>query len=210
MHNAKRAKLVFLRATAIHRRRAMLSFFSAIPFLVISVATKQFDGDADEQGHVSTLCFFILIGGVVSHVPNLRPDGVEEGREPAEGGGGARSRQHHGRRERQQRREWRLVQALNQNVGVQRAPSWTGRSSVAEEATCLPTRRTSRPVSRSCAVLRKDQAKVLALFKEWDEDGDGTVSKREFRRAMPLLGLKAPREHLDALFDSAPISTARA
>ena len=31
------------------------------------------------------------------------------------------------------------------------------------------------------------------VFKEWDEDGDGTVSKKEFLRALPALGLQAPQ-----------------
>ena len=52
VRNAKRAKLG--RARRRSTGEAMLSFFSAIPFLVISVATKQFDGDADDLGFVST------------------------------------------------------------------------------------------------------------------------------------------------------------
>ena len=31
--------------------------------------------------------------------------------------------------------------------------------------------------------------RVIDLFREWDEDGDGTVSKKEFRKAVPMLGL---------------------
>ena len=43
---------------------------------------------------------------------------------------------------------------------------------------------------------------MIDLFREWDEDGDGTVSKKEFRVAMPLLGLKGiPIKAIDALFD---------
>ena len=43
--------------------------------------------------------------------------------------------------------------------------------------------------------------RVIDLFREWDEDGDGVVTKKEFRKAMPLLGFDAPREMVDQLFD---------
>ena len=42
---------------------------------------------------------------------------------------------------------------------------------------------------------------MIDLFREWDEDANGQVSKAEFRKAMPLLGLEAPPEAIDALFD---------
>jgi len=35
--------------------------------------------------------------------------------------------------------------------------------------------------------LVKNSVRVLDLFREWDEDGDGRVTKKEFRSAMPLL-----------------------
>ena len=44
--------------------------------------------------------------------------------------------------------------------------------------------------------------RVIDLFREWDEDASGSVSKREFRKAMPMLGLDVPAEDVDALFDS--------
>ena len=44
--------------------------------------------------------------------------------------------------------------------------------------------------------------RVIDLFREWDEDASGTVSKKEFRKAMPMLGLDVPAEDVDALFDS--------
>jgi len=50
--------------------------------------------------------------------------------------------------------------------------------------------------------LVANSMRVIDLFREWDEDGDGTVDRQEFRRAMPMLGLHAAREHIDALFDS--------
>ena len=51
-------------------------------------------------------------------------------------------------------------------------------------------------------ILIENAVRVIDLFKEWDEDGDGTVSKKEFRRAMPMLGLELPRQDVDALYDS--------
>ena len=50
--------------------------------------------------------------------------------------------------------------------------------------------------------LSKNAARVIDLFREWDEDKDGTVSKKEFRRAMPALGFDIPVKEIDALFDA--------
>ena len=51
-------------------------------------------------------------------------------------------------------------------------------------------------------ILSKNGVRVVDLFREWDEDGNGSVSKKEFRKAMPLLGFDAPRAQIDQLFDS--------
>ena len=40
------------------------------------------------------------------------------------------------------------------------------------------------------------------LFREWDSDGDGVVSLNEFMRAMPMLGIHAPRSEIQELFSS--------
>ena len=45
------------------------------------------------------------------------------------------------------------------------------------------------------------RAQVLDLFREWDTDGDGEVSRKEFHKAMPLLGLEVPKKDIDILFD---------
>jgi Ca2+-binding EF-hand superfamily protein len=51
-------------------------------------------------------------------------------------------------------------------------------------------------------VLKAHAAKVIAVFQSWELDGDGAISKREFRRAVqPLLNLPAGPEALDELFD---------
>eukprot|EP00966_Prymnesium_polylepis_P311465 7196242-Prymnesium_polylepis.1 len=49
--------------------------------------------------------------------------------------------------------------------------------------------------------LRKNAARVIDMFREWDVNNDGQVSKEEFRRAMPLLGLDVPTAEVDRLFD---------
>ena len=52
------------------------------------------------------------------------------------------------------------------------------------------------------SVLSSNAVRVIDLFREWDEDENGTVSKKEFRKAMPMLGLDVPVEDVDALFDT--------
>ena len=49
--------------------------------------------------------------------------------------------------------------------------------------------------------LAKNASKVMNLFKTWDIDGSGTIDKAEFRRAMRALGLQAPGEYIDLIFD---------
>ena len=51
-------------------------------------------------------------------------------------------------------------------------------------------------------VLQDNAVRVIDLFRQWDEDGDGTISKSEFARAVPALGIEAPEAVVDALFDS--------
>ena len=42
--------------------------------------------------------------------------------------------------------------------------------------------------------------RVLDLFRSWDADGDGAVSRAEFHRAMPALGLDVDKHVIDQLF----------
>ena len=51
------------------------------------------------------------------------------------------------------------------------------------------------------AALDKNLSRVIDLFREWDADDSGTVSKVEFRQVLPVLGLKVPEADADALFD---------
>ena len=50
--------------------------------------------------------------------------------------------------------------------------------------------------------LHANAAKVLDLFRSWDLNGDGTVTRGEFQKAMPLLGLEVPKPAIDELFSS--------
>ena len=50
--------------------------------------------------------------------------------------------------------------------------------------------------------LRTNHAKVLDLFRSWDTDGDGTITKKELRKAVASLGVAASTQAVDALFDS--------
>ena len=43
--------------------------------------------------------------------------------------------------------------------------------------------------------------RVLDLFREWDANGDGQISKKEFQKAMPLLGMDLPVKAINDLFD---------
>ena len=42
------------------------------------------------------------------------------------------------------------------------------------------------------SALTRNFGRVIDVFREWDEDDSGTIDRREFRRALPLLGI-----HLD-------------
>jgi len=51
--------------------------------------------------------------------------------------------------------------------------------------------------------LHQSLVRVVDLFHDWDEDGDGFVSLTEFRQVLPLIGLHdVPRDRIDALFRS--------
>jgi Ca2+-binding EF-hand superfamily protein len=51
--------------------------------------------------------------------------------------------------------------------------------------------------------LTANASRVMDLFRDWDMDGNGLISKAEFRKAIRLLaGSAIPREEIDGLFDS--------
>ena len=49
--------------------------------------------------------------------------------------------------------------------------------------------------------LAKTAVRVIDLFREWDDDGSGKVSRSEFHKAMPMLGFFVGKAEMDALFD---------
>jgi len=49
-------------------------------------------------------------------------------------------------------------------------------------------------------VLAANRVRIIDLFRSWDEDGDGLISKKEFGRAMGVLGFDAPKAAVDGLF----------
>ena len=50
--------------------------------------------------------------------------------------------------------------------------------------------------------LDKNAGRVIDLFRGWDTDGDGEVSRKEFHKAMPMLGFEATKKDINELFDS--------
>ena len=52
------------------------------------------------------------------------------------------------------------------------------------------------------AELSKNHARVLDLFRRWDDNFDGVIAKKEFQRAVVELGYSALPETIDALFDA--------
>ena len=50
--------------------------------------------------------------------------------------------------------------------------------------------------------LSKNAVRVIDLFHEWDDDGSGSISKQEFCKALPALGLECPMSEIESLFDS--------
>ena len=50
--------------------------------------------------------------------------------------------------------------------------------------------------------MEMNKDKVSALFKEWDVNGDGKLSKKEFRRGIRIMKLQAPVAEVNAIFDA--------
>ena len=51
-------------------------------------------------------------------------------------------------------------------------------------------------------LLVKHSVRVIDLFKDWDDDGNGQISKKEFRKAIAALGMAAPKAEVDGLFET--------
>ena len=60
----------------------------------------------------------------------------------------------------------------------------------------------SLPVAEQLrAALAASSMKVITLFREWDDDESGCVSRKEFHVGMKQLGLDFPKEAMDTLYD---------
>ena len=51
-------------------------------------------------------------------------------------------------------------------------------------------------------VIQEHRVTLIDLFREWDDDGNGGLDKKEFRRAIATLGYEAPPSTIDAVFAS--------
>jgi len=49
-------------------------------------------------------------------------------------------------------------------------------------------------------LLHGNMSRVIDLFRDWDTDGDGKITSKEFRAAVAALGYEGPRAEVDALF----------
>ena len=59
------------------------------------------------------------------------------------------------------------------------------------------------PLAHLRHALKQQLSRVLDVFLDWDDDNSGSLSKREFRKALGALGLgRDHREEVNALFDS--------
>ena len=50
--------------------------------------------------------------------------------------------------------------------------------------------------------LAANLTRVIDLFREWDDDGNGLIDKKEFRQALIGLGYSAPKAEVNTLFES--------
>eukprot|EP00900_Chrysochromulina_parva_P010282 jgi/Chrpa1/19255/Chrysochromulina_OHIO_Genome00024942-RA len=66
----------------------------------------------------------------------------------------------------------------------------------AKEATGAQKKNVSEDLVNS---LRHERSRLNQLFNIWDEDGDGTLSEQEFRRALKMLNIRYHPEHFDAI-----------
>ena len=51
-------------------------------------------------------------------------------------------------------------------------------------------------------ILNEHQVKLIDLFREWDDDGNGALDKKEMRQAIAALGYDAPKKEIDKFFGS--------
>lgn len=67
--------------------------------------------------------------------------------------------------------------------------------------TAIPGGTPDRPRALTQDILAKGRTSIINLFHSWDENGDGKVSRAEFREAVLLLGYTKDTGVIDSLFD---------
>jgi len=51
-------------------------------------------------------------------------------------------------------------------------------------------------------LLSQHQVKMIDLFRDWDDNGDGAIDKKEMRRAVAALGYECSKKEIDKFFES--------
>ena len=51
-------------------------------------------------------------------------------------------------------------------------------------------------------ILLEHQVKLIDLFREWDDDGNGGIDKKELRQAVAALGYECKKKEVDKFFES--------
>ena len=75
------------------------------------------------------------------------------------------------------------------------------KSSVLMRGESLIDMESGRPIMEQVSEALGDSfARVIDIFREWDEDGSGTISRKEFGKALPVLGVRLTPAQLSELF----------
>ena len=88
---------------------------------------------------------------------------------------------------------------MTPKVGTSRRTTQAQRASYAEAVGVYDPAGMIQHVTETLAAKG---ARVIDLFRAWDDDRNGMISRLEFRRALPMLGMKVDRLVVDQLFDS--------
>jgi len=84
---------------------------------------------------------------------------------------------------------------INQNYVTQRA-------AVLPEMVKLDTASGISIQEQLHGILKEHQVRLIDLFREWDDDGNGALDKKELRQAIAALGYDAPRKEIDKFFET--------
>jgi hypothetical protein len=74
-------------------------------------------------------------------------------------------------------------------------------SSVATRSSASKPTNGGDAFDRLCKIVEQQAQHLIDLFKAWDANHDGRVSRTEFQRAMASLSFDAPKATIDALFN---------